>query len=102
VIRWFLRGQLLKSRDLLLQEAGHIRGFMRLLMKRTNTGVPWTKEEITRLRSQLVRMSLYVPALIVFSLPFGSLLLPVLAEVLDRRKNDRTVSAVSAQREDNI
>ncbi len=62
---------------------------MRLLMKRRNTGVEWTGEEMTRLKSHLKRLSLYMPVLIVFVLPFGSLLLPVLAETLDRRKNGR-------------
>lgn len=62
---------------------------MRLLMKQRNTGVKWTREEKTQLKSNLKHLSLYVPALIIFALPFGSLLLPVLTEVLDRRDKDR-------------
>jgi hypothetical protein len=34
-------------------------------------------------------MALYVPVLIVFLLPFGFLLLPVLAEVMDGREEIR-------------
>ncbi len=62
---------------------------MVLLMKRRNTGIEWTEEEITRLKVHLKHLSLYVPVLIIFILPFGSLLLPILAEVLDRRKQIR-------------
>jgi hypothetical protein len=38
----------------------------RLFMKRRNTGVKWTGEEITRLKSHSRHLSLYVPALIIF------------------------------------
>ncbi len=63
--------------------------FMRLLMKQSNTGIEWTEEEKMQLKSDLKHISLYVPALIIFVLPFGALLLPVLTEVLDRRDKDR-------------
>jgi len=89
MIKLFLKRQILKNKALIFQESRHMSDLMRLLMKRRNTGVEWTGEEMTRLKSHLKRLSLYMPVLIVFVLPFGSLLLPVLAETLDRRKNGR-------------
>jgi hypothetical protein len=86
MIKLFLKRHILKNRDLILQESQHMNDLMRLLMKRKNSGVKWTREEIIRLKSHIKHLSLYVPVLIVFVLPFGSLLLPVLAETLDRRE----------------
>jgi len=90
MIKLFLKRHLLKNRALILQESQHMEEFIQLLTKRRNTGVKWTGEEITRLKSYLKHLSLYVPALIIFVLPFGSLLLPILAEILDRREKRRT------------
>jgi hypothetical protein len=58
-------------------------------MKSRTTGPPWTSEEKRKIKLHLVQLSRIVPALTVFMLPFGSLLLPFLAEVLDRRKLPR-------------
>jgi len=62
---------------------------MRLLMKYKNTRNTWTKEERETLRAHLWHFSSYIPVLIIFCLPGGSLLFPLLAEILDRRKNRR-------------
>jgi len=91
VIRLFLKKFIQKNRALILKEAVYIDGFMRLLMKRRNTGKKWTKDEMTQLKMHIKHLSLYVPALFIFLLPGGSLLLPVLAEILDRRKMQRPV-----------
>ena len=90
MIKLFLKRYILKNRALILQESQHMAYFIQLLMKRRNTGVKWTGEEITRLKSHLKHLSLYVPALIIFVLPFGLFLLPILAEILDRREKSRT------------
>jgi len=90
MIKNFLRRQLLKQRDLILHESRHIKNFMLLLMKHQNTGLIWTKDEKKELRAHLKHLTLYVPALIIFILPCGALLLPVLAEILDRRKEGRS------------
>jgi len=90
MIRSFLKKHILKNRVLIIKEGKYLHDFMWLLMKPRNTGVEWTIEEKTQLKSHLKHLSLYVPALIIFALPFGSLLLPVLTEVLDRREKDRT------------
>ena len=90
MIKLFLKRHILKYRALILQESQHMAEFILLLMKRRNTGEKWTGEEITRLKSHLKHLSLYVPVLIIFVLPFGSFLLPILAEILDRREKSRT------------
>jgi hypothetical protein len=78
-----------KNKALLLEEASKINDFMRLLMKFKNTRQAWAKEEKRLLRAHLLHLSSYIPALIIFCLPGGSLLFPLLAEILDRRKNKR-------------
>jgi hypothetical protein len=66
-----------------------IQGLMQLLMKPRNTGLSWTPEEVGRVRSHLKALMRLVPAVVVFLLPGGLFLLPVLAEVLDRRQGPR-------------
>lgn len=90
MITTLLKRHLSKNRALILREGQHFSGFTQLLMKRRNNKGEWTPTEIVQLKSYLRRLSLYVPALIIFILPFGLLLLPVLAEILDRREKSRT------------
>ena len=90
MIKLFLKRQILKNKALILQESKHMEDFFRLLMKQRNTGVKWTEDEITQLKSHLKRLALYVPTLIIFVLPFGLFLLPILAEILERREKSRT------------
>ena len=85
-----MKKHILKNRALIIKEGRYLKGFMQLLMKQRNTGEKWTEEEKTQLKFNLKHLSLYVPALIIFALPLGSLLLPILTEVLDRRDKDRT------------
>ncbi|HUH67354.1 MAG TPA: hypothetical protein VLZ07_13060 [Syntrophales bacterium] len=89
MIKSFFKSLAAKNRDLIVEEGEEIRGFMHLLMKRRNTGQEWTKEEAEDLKSHVKRLSLHVPVLIMIALPFGLALLPVLAEILDRRKRSR-------------
>ncbi len=91
MIRYFLKRSIEKHKKMILDEAVQINGFMKLLMKPRNAGAGWTKEEKAQLRKHLKHLSFYVPVLIIFLAPFGSLLIPVLAEILDRRKTKRTV-----------
>jgi hypothetical protein len=90
MIKQLIMSQIKKNRDLILNETNEMNGFTKLLMKHRNTGIRWTNEEKTKLRYYLCRIAFYVPILLVFLLPFGTLLLPVLAESLDRRKNRRS------------
>ncbi|MBU1713468.1 MAG: hypothetical protein KKD47_10255 [Proteobacteria bacterium] len=89
MIRIFLKEQILKNRALIIKEGKYLQGFMLLLMKQRNSGAKWTLEEKTQLKAHLKHLSLYVPALIIFALPLGSLLIPILTEILDRREKDR-------------
>jgi hypothetical protein len=88
-MKLFFKGFIARHRDLLYQESRGMQNFMHLLMKQKNTGIKWTGDEIKQINIHLKHLSLYVPALIIFMLPFGSLLLPVLGEILDRRKQVR-------------
>jgi len=89
VLKRILRPMLERYRDLLYAEADTMRGFMALLMKPRNTGIPWTQEEIRRLKLHIRHLARYVPFFVIFLLPFGTLLLPAMAEVLDRRRISR-------------
>jgi hypothetical protein len=84
-----IRSQILKSKELILNEAKEIHGFMDLLMKQRNTGSGWTRAEKTQLKRYIARLAAYIPVLIVFLLPGGFVLIPLLAEALDRRKHRR-------------
>jgi hypothetical protein len=63
-----------------------IRGLMQLLMKIRNTDEKWTREERKEIKRHLKNIAKIIPTVALFSLPGGSFLLPILAEVLDRRK----------------
>jgi hypothetical protein len=89
MIKHLITSQIKKNKDLILNETNEMNGFTKLLMKHRNTGIEWTREEKIKLRYYLWRIAIYVPIIVIFLLPFGTLLLPVLAESLDRRKNRR-------------
>jgi hypothetical protein len=89
ILYHLLKTQLRKDGELIRNEAAHLNGFMKLLMKERNGGEKWTKDDRVLLKHYLRRLALYVPAVAVFLLPFGVFLIPILAEVLDRRKTLR-------------
>ncbi len=93
MIRAFFKNQLVKHKALFFQEAQRISGFLYLLMKQRNTGEKWTPEERKEIKKQLKILAMYVPILLIFLLPGGSLMLPFLAEVMDRRKVSRRPGA---------
>jgi hypothetical protein len=93
MIKSFFKKFISKNRDMLLEEGQHVRIFMRLLMKYRNTGIQWTKEETHHLKSHVKSLSLHAPLLMIIVLPFGLVLLPILAEILDRREKRRNQSA---------
>ncbi|MEW6108957.1 MAG: hypothetical protein AB1632_07325 [Nitrospirota bacterium] len=90
MIRIFLKRLLVSNKYFILKEASYINGFMHLLMKPKNTGIKWTKEEKAQLKQNIKHLSAFVPVLIIFLLPGGSLLLPFLPDILDRRGERRT------------
>jgi hypothetical protein len=85
----FLKRRIASQRKLILPHVLRIRGLMGLLMKVRNTGEPWTPEELREIRSHLWGIAKLIPIVVVFILPGGLLLLPILAEVLDRRNAPR-------------
>ena len=86
LVRWHL----CKQREFILTNVLEAQGLMRLLMKPRNSGLPWSRDEVGRIRAHLKTLARLIPALVVFLLPGGLLLLPLLAEVLDRRQGPRT------------
>jgi hypothetical protein len=80
---------LIKHRGFILGEILAVKGLMRLMMKVRNTDEKWTKEERKEIKSHLKNISKMVPVIIIFLLPGGTVLLPILAEVIDRRKMRR-------------
>lgn len=85
----YFKKLIIKNRDFILTEVLAVKGLMSLLMKNRNTGERWTREERREIKSHLRIISKMVPVIIIFLLPGGSLFLPFLAEVLDRRKKRR-------------
>jgi hypothetical protein len=84
-----LRRNLIRQRELILPQVLAVQGLMHLLMKPRNTGRIWTLDERRQIRRHLWTLVRFVPVFAVFLLPGGLLLLPVLAEVLDRRQAPR-------------
>lgn len=89
MIRYFFKKLFLKHKKLFFEEAQRISGFLTLLMKQRNTNQKWTEEEKTLLKEHLKHLSLYIPALLIFALPGGCILLPIFAEIMDRRRTRR-------------
>ncbi len=85
----YLRSLIASNREFILKEVLEVKGLMQLLMKHRNTGLAWTKEEKRELKDHLRGIGRTVPVMTIFFLPGGSLLFPLLAEVLDRRKKNR-------------
>ena len=84
-----VRRHIANNKEFLLNQVLAVKGLMQLLMKTRNTGEKWTREEKNEIKTHLKSISKIVPVIIIFLLPGGSVLLPVLAEVLDRRKMRR-------------
>ena len=87
-INYFKR-LIIKNREFILAEILAVKGLMYLLMKNRNTGEKWSREEKMEIKKHLRNISKVIPIIIVFLLPGGSLFLPFLAEILDRRKKRR-------------
>jgi hypothetical protein len=77
---------LTRWKKVILDEISQVDGLMRLLMKNRN-GAPWNVTEKEALTGHLRALAQGIPFLIVFSLPGGMFLLPLLACFLDRRKD---------------
>ncbi len=89
MLKFFLTRLILKNKEMIFHEAQQMQGFLFLLFKERNSDSKWTREEKEQMKTYLQRLSAYVPVIALFILPGGSLLLPFLAEILDRRKQRR-------------
>ena len=89
MIKKYLKRLIIVNKEAILMEVLAIRGLMQLFMKTRNTDETWTREEKTEIKTHLKNIAKIIPAVAIFSLPGGSLLLPILAEALDRRKTRR-------------
>ncbi len=81
----------LRYRDEILDEVLRVQDLMRILMKGTHARC--TEEELAAMKKHLTRLAKRIPALSILLLPGGLVLLPILVEVLDRRKRKRSVPA---------
>ena len=84
-----------RSKALMVAEIASVKGMLELLFKRRN-GAAWTHDEKAALRAHLASLGRRAPLLGVVALPGGTLLLPLIAYWLDRRKarRKRVVQAV--------
>jgi hypothetical protein len=89
MIKKYLKRLIIVNKEAILMEVLAIRGLMQLLMKTRNTDEKWTREEKTEIKGHLKNIAKIIPAVVIFILPGGSFLLPMLAEALDRRKTRR-------------
>lgn len=96
MLRSLLRRIIGRNRDIILHEARFINGFLHILFKRRNTGEKWSGGEKKQLRRGVKHLSACIPILLVFMLPGGMLLLPILVNFLDRRYNSRSQAVKQA------
>ena len=89
ILTKILKRHIANNKAFILNQVLAVKGLMQLLMKIRNTDEKWTKEEKKEIKTHLKSISKIVPVIIIFLLPGGSILLPILAEVLDRRKTRR-------------
>ncbi len=91
MIKKYLKRLILVNKDAILMEVLSIKGLMQLLMKTRNTDEKWTRDEKKEIKRHLKNIAKIIPAVAIFSLPGGSILLPILTEAIDRRKIRRLV-----------
>ncbi len=86
MIKKYFKRLILVNKEAILMEVLAVKGLMQLLMKTRNTDERWTRGERTEIKRHLRNIAKIIPAVVIFVLPGGSLLLPILAEALDRRR----------------
>ena len=77
-----------------LEEVQNVQGFMQLLMRPRN-GLPWSQADKQALLIRLRQMGKSLPYLVLFTIPGGTLMLPLLAWFLDRRKRRQQRTTIS-------
>jgi hypothetical protein len=86
----YFKKLIVNNKEFILKEVLAVKGLMFLIMKNRNTGEKWTRDEMMEIKNHLRIISKMIPIVVIFLFPGGSLLLPFLAEVLDRRKQKRS------------
>ena len=86
MMKKYFKRLILVNKEAILMEVLAVKGLMQLLMKILNTDEKWTTEEKKEIKRHLKNIAKIIPAVAIFVLPGGSLLLPILAEALDRRR----------------
>ena len=86
MMKKYFKRLILVNKEAILMEVLAVKGLMQLLMKTRNTDEKWTTEEKKEIKRHLKNIAKIIPAVAIFVLPGGSLLLPILAEALDRRR----------------
>lgn len=76
------------QREMILAEAAEVKDLMRLLMKERNHG-KWEEEDLAAIKAHFIHLAKTIPALAIVLAPGGLILLPILAEILDRRTKKR-------------
>lgn len=76
------------QREMILAEFVEVKDLMRILMRERNHG-KWEDEDIAAIKAHLIHLAKAIPALAVLLAPGGLILLPILAEILDRRTKRR-------------
>jgi hypothetical protein len=89
MIKKYLKKLITINKEAILMEVLSVKGLMQLLMKTRNTDKKWTRGEKKEIKIHLKNISKIIPVVALFSFPGGSVMLPVLAEALDRRKTRR-------------
>ena len=84
-----------RERKALLSEMVQVRGLMPLLMKPRNKQ-KWSDADRRELHVHLKRLTELSPYIVVFVMPGGFAMLPLLAWWLDRRRQRSRVAAASA------
>ena len=89
MITKYLKRLIIINKEAILMEILAIKGLMQLLMKSRNTDKKWTRAEKKEIKMHLRNIAKIVPTVVIFFLPGGSFLLPILVEAIDRRKTRR-------------
>lgn len=88
--REVLKEILIRYRKKILHEMEAVKDLTSLIMQGSRRR--WTSEELRRIKEHLLVLGKKIPVLLVFMLPGGTVLLPLLVEVLDRRKRNIPVA----------
>ncbi len=79
-----------RYRGEILNEVLRVQDLMHILMRGTHSR--WTEEDLAIMKKHFAHIAKKIPALSILLLPGGLVLLPILVEVLERRKKDKSVS----------